>query len=62
MTWDGFADGATNSIFSTATLLGGLPGNTGPNFRFDTSIPEPTTLALRALGLVGLGARRPQVR
>jgi hypothetical protein len=61
VTWQGFVDGTTNSIFSDPLFNGGLPGNLGPNFVFERAIPEPSTLTLLGLGalcLAGYGWRR----
>jgi len=58
ITWDGFGDGSTNSIFSTVTNFGGQPGNLGPNFEFQVVIPEPGTAILMLTGFVGLVAWR----
>jgi hypothetical protein len=56
VTWQGFVDGTTNSIFSAPLFNGGLPGDLGPNFLFErTSVaPEPGTLTLLGLGALGL--------
>jgi hypothetical protein len=47
LTWNGFGDSNSNSIFGTVTNLGGLPGNLGPNFIFQSAaVPEPSSLAV----------------
>ena len=59
ITWNGIADAPANNInWPLVTNRGGTPGNLGPNFRFvhvaATPVPEPSTLALGGIGLVGL--------
>jgi hypothetical protein len=51
ITWNGFGDSNSNSIFGSVTNLGGQPGNLGPNFQFTTA-PEPGSLVLLGLGCV----------
>jgi hypothetical protein len=52
ITWNGFGDSNSNSIFGTVTNSGGLPGNLGPNFQF-AAVPEPSCLIL-TLGFIGV--------
>jgi len=49
ITWNGFGDSDSNSIFDHVTNLGGLPGDLGPNFQF-TVVPEPGSVTLFGLG------------
>jgi hypothetical protein len=62
ITWLGYTDGTTNSIFSQPIFRGGFPGNLGPNFIYSptTTVPEPGTIAFVIPGLLALGlaARR----
>lgn len=57
VTWLGFTDGQTNDIHSTPNHFGGLPGDLGPNFRFNP-VPEPATMAALGAGLLALARRR----
>jgi hypothetical protein len=60
ITWNGYAQSATNSITSATVNNGGVPGDLGPNFQFTTSaVPEPgsAALMLSAAALL-LGGRR----
>jgi hypothetical protein len=63
VTWNGYTDAASDSIFSATTLHGGGFGNLGPNFRF-TVVPEPTTASLAAIACIAtlLRRRRPHAR
>jgi hypothetical protein len=56
ITWDGFGDSASNSIFDTVINNGGLPGNLGPNFIY--SVPEPASASLLSVAGLSLLARR----
>lgn len=61
VTWGGFVDASTNSIFSTPTFFGGgQPGNLGPNFLFveGTTVPVPASVFLVLLGVAGVGLTR----
>ena len=61
ITWNGFGDSDSNSIFGTVTNLGGAPGNLGPNFAFASAVPtpEPSTLVLGTFcAVAGLGYTR----
>jgi hypothetical protein len=55
ITWLGFGDSSSDSIFDTFTLLGGQPGNLGPNFQY---VPAPGGLLL----LIVAGACRTSRR
>ena len=57
ITWLGFGDGSSNSIFSPVTNFGGLPGNTGPNFLFEL-VPEPTSFIIACFAMIGLAGCR----
>jgi hypothetical protein len=56
ITWNGYVDGSANSVFSTPSFNGGLPGNLGPNLLFTVgSTPLPAAFPLFASGLGALG-------
>src|SRR5262249_9195010 len=55
ITWNGFGDSNSNSIFGTVSNNGGLPGNLGPNFQFN-GVPEPGSLVLMLGGIAVVGA------
>src|SRR5262249_9450216 len=48
---------ASNSLtFPNNSLPNNNPAFFGPNFTFETAVPEPSALSLIALGLLGVGA------
>lgn len=55
--WLGYTDGSSNSIFSNPTHYTGLPGDLGPNFRYE-AVPEPATLIALGLGASALLRRK----
>jgi len=55
--WLGFTDGTSNSIFSNPIHNSGLPGDLGPNFRYQ-AVPEPATLVALGLGATALLRRK----
>jgi len=57
---DRYSDTGSNFAFPNTVDGGGEIGYMGANIMFDdsTSVPEPSTLAIFALGIMGLAARR----
>jgi len=58
ITWNGFGDSNSNSIFDTVSNDGGVPGNLGPNFQFDAAVPEPGSVVPMLFAIAALGLRR----
>jgi hypothetical protein len=52
ITWNGYGDSSTNSIYGSVANLGGVSGDLGPNLMYDEQgVPEPSTFALAIVGM-----------